>query len=120
MWSNKVEYSTAVGAYCTSYDDKAPFCMQEFSSKKIIKHCFHVNNKKGESGIGYDMIISYDLMIQLGLTTDFNSHFLQWDGATVHRKEKIKFLGKFDLTKREMREVVMQTVEQAFAREATE
>ena len=66
------------------------------------------------------MIIGRDIMVQLGLTAKFNRQVLQWDGTTVHMKEYRKFLGKSDLTKREMREVVMQTSEPASTREATE
>ena len=109
MRSNKVEYSTAAGMYCTTHDVKVPFCMPGFSSSKISNHFFHNDNDKGGSGIGYDMIIVRDLMVQIGLTFNFNCQVLQWDGATVHMKEPRNFLGKSDITKREMREVVMQT-----------
>ena len=50
-------------------------------------------------------------MVQLVLTADFKRQFLQWDGATVHMKESINLLGPSDLTKRKMREVLMQTAE---------
>ena len=60
MRSNKVEYRTAAVVYCTYHDVKLLFCMPEFSSSKIINHRFHVDNDKGESGIGYDMIIDRD------------------------------------------------------------
>ena len=60
--SNNVEYSTAVGMYCTVHDAKVPFFMPEFSSSKIISHRFHVDNNEGESFISYDMIIGCDLM----------------------------------------------------------
>ena len=59
-------------------------------------------------------------MVQLGLTTNFNSQFLQWDGATVHRKKSSNFIGQSDLTKAKMCEVVMQTVEPCSTREANE
>ena len=71
MRSNKVEYSPASGLYCTTHDVKVHFCMPEFSSIKIINHCFHADNDKGESGIGYNMIIVRDLTVQIGLTVDF-------------------------------------------------
>ena len=60
--------------------------MPEFSSSKIITHCFHVDNDKGKSGIGCYMIIGRDLMVQLGLTANFKRQVLQWYGATVHMK----------------------------------
>ena len=59
-------------------------------------------------------------MVQLGLTANFKRKSLQWDGATLYMKAPRNFLGKFDLTKRKMREVVMQTAEPASTKEATE
>ena len=81
--------------------------MPEFSSSKIINNCLRVNNEKGESGIGYYIIIGCELMVQIGLTADLEPQFLKWDGATVHRKERRNLLGQSDLAKGEMREVVM-------------
>ena len=76
MRSNKVEYSTAAGVYRTTRDVKVTFCMLYFSSIKIIIHCFH-DDKKGESGIGYGMIIGRDIMVQLGMTADCKRQVLQ-------------------------------------------
>ena len=59
-------------------------------------------------------------MVQLGLTTDFKHQFLQLNGATVHMKDSISFLGQSNLTKREMHEVEMYNPEPASMREATE
>ena len=85
--------------------------MLESSSSKIINHRFYVDNEKGESGIVYDMIIGRDLMVQLGLKDDFKRQFLQWDGATVRKKETSSLVGQYNLTKRNMPGVVMHTVE---------
>ena len=60
--------------------------MTEFSSSKIIEHRFHVENDKGELGIGYYMIIGRELMIQLGIKDEFKCQVCQWDGATVPMK----------------------------------
>ena len=46
MRSNKVEYITADGVYCTTHYVKVPFYMPEFSSSKIINHFSHVKNGK--------------------------------------------------------------------------
>ena len=62
MRSNKVEYSTAAGLYCTAHDAKVPFCMPEFSSSMIILHHFHVDNNEGEGVILYGIIIGHNLM----------------------------------------------------------
>ena len=51
---------------------------------------------------------------------DFKRKVLQLDGVTVHMKDPRRFIGKSDLTKRKIREVVMQTVEPVFTQEATE
>ena len=77
MRSNKIEYSTSAGLYCTSHDFKVNFGMPELSRSKIIEDRFHVDSDKGESGIGYDMIIGRDLMVQLGLTKNFKRQVLQ-------------------------------------------
>ena len=94
--------------------------MAEFSSRNIINHLFHVDNNKGESGIGYDMKIGRDLMVQIVLTDEFKCQVLQWVGATVHMKEPSGWLGKSDLNKRNMYEVVMQNSEPPSTREATD
>ena len=86
---------------------KYPFACKEFSSSKIINHHFHIDDDKGKSGIGYDMIIGHDLMLQTGIMAKFKRQALQWDGATVHMKEPSSLLCQSDLTKRKMREVVM-------------
>ena len=100
MQSNKVEYITAAGLYCTTHDVKVTFCMLEFSSSKTIHNRFHINNDKGESDIGYDVIIVHNLMVHLGLTSDIKIQSLQWDYKNVHMKDPRSFLGQYDLTKR--------------------
>ena len=120
MQSNKLEYSTAAGVYCTMHDVKVHLCMTYFSSSKIFNHRFHVNNNKGESGIDNDMIIGRDLVVQLGPTTDFKHQVLKWDDTTVHRKEPISLIGKSVLNKCEMRKVVIQNAEPASTIRSTE
>ena len=77
MRSNKWEYSTAAGMYCTTNDVKVPLRISKFYSSKIINHRFHVYNEKGESGIGYAMIIGRDLIVQLGQTAEFKCKVIQ-------------------------------------------
>ena len=120
MRYNTVEYGTDSGMHCLAHDVKVPFYMPDFYSSKMINHCFHVDNEKGELGIGYDMIIRRDLMVQLGLTANFKHQFLQYDGTTLNIKEPRDLLGKSDLNKSDICKVVMQTSEPASTREATE
>ena len=77
MSSNRVEYSTAAVTYCTTHDDKVPFCMPYFYSSKITEQPLHVDNDKVELGIGYAMIIGRDLMVQLDLSAEFKHQVLQ-------------------------------------------
>ena len=106
MRSIKLEYSTSIGLYYTTHGVKITLFIREFSISKIIDHRFHVNDKKGELVIGYDIIIVRDLMVKLGLTSNLNRQLPQWDGITVSMKEPRGLLGKSDLTSREMRVVV--------------
>ena len=78
-----------------------------FSSNKIILYRFHVERHEDELGIGYDMIIFRDLMVHLGLVTNFKVKVLQWDGAVVTMKYPIGLLGQQYLTCDEMNKVVM-------------
>ena len=48
--SNKVDYSTADGMYCTTHYVKVPFCMPEFSISKIINRLFHIESNKRRFG----------------------------------------------------------------------
>ena len=51
-------------------------------------------------------------MVQLGLKDDFGCQILEWDETVISMKDPGNFLGQPDLTKREMREVVMHTSEE--------
>ena len=55
------------------------------------------------------MIIGRYIMVQLGLTSDFNHQQLSWNYAVVLTKQPINFLGKYSLVKYNMSEVVIQT-----------
>ena len=62
------------------------------------------------------MIIVCDLMVQLGLLTDFKHRVLKWDGVTVPMKEPSGILGQIDLTSCDMQDLVIQTSEPVYAR----
>ena len=93
MPSNKVEYITSAGLYFMTHDVKVPFCVPEFYISKIILHLFHFDSNEVKLGIGYDMIIGRDLMVQLGLLGDFKHQVLQLDGVTIPIKEPISMIG---------------------------
>ena len=59
-----------------THDVKVTFFMSEFSSSKIIDSHFHAKNDKFELGIGYEIIIGCDLILQLGLTANFKHQVL--------------------------------------------
>ena len=72
---------------------KVIFRMTEFSSRKIITHCFHVENVQDDAGIGYGMIIGRDLMVKLGLKVEFGRQILEWYKTVIHTKQIEHFLG---------------------------
>ena len=111
MCYNQVEYITAAEPYCTINDAKVPFFMPYFSSSKIISHRFNIDNNECESGISYDTIIGCDLMVHLGILSNFKCQYLQWDGSTVPMKEPRSLLGHIDLRGHKMFKVEMQTAE---------
>ena len=57
IYFNKVKYSTSAVTYCKTHDVKVPYCVPEFSSSKIVLHCFHFDNNEVELLIGYNIII---------------------------------------------------------------
>ena len=67
--------------------------MLEFSIKKILLNHFNVDNNKGELGIGYDMIIVHDVMVQIDLMTNFKHQVLQWDDTAVPTKDPRILIG---------------------------
>ena len=83
--------------------------MPEFYISKIILYSFHVDNNEGELGIDYDIIIGCDLMLKLGLMSDFTRQFLQWYGAAVTMKDPNSFLGEHNLTNCDRHELAIYT-----------
>ena len=69
--SNKFKYIIVSGPYNIAHEVKVPFRMTEISSSKIITPHFHVYNAEDDAGISYDMVIGCDLMVQLGLKSNF-------------------------------------------------
>ena len=67
--------------------------MLEFSIKKILLNHFDVDNNKGELGIGYDMIILHDLIVQIGLMANFKHQVLQWYDTAVPMKDPRILIG---------------------------
>ena len=118
--SNKVEYSRYAGPYCTKHCVKVTFFMPEFYRSRIMVHFFHGDKNESESGIGCDIFINHNLMVQLGLLVCFKNKFLQCDGLTVPIKEPRALIGKTDQTSHNIYEVEIQTAEPVPTRGATE
>ena len=75
----------------------------------MISQRFHVYYNEVYTGIGYDIIIVLELMVQIGRTANFKRKVLQWCGAVVPMKETSIFLGQTDSIRCNMREVTIQT-----------
>jgi hypothetical protein len=59
--------------------------LPEFNLKKQMysSWAFHVDDRS-ESSITYDMIISQDLLGELGIIMNFNDHTVTWDTENWH------------------------------------
>ena len=68
--------------------------MPEFDNKKIIEWTAHVDESTKSKDAMYDMIIGTDLLIELGISLNFNTKVIEWDYATVPMKNKDIFLNK--------------------------
>ena len=76
--ANKFKYNTDAELYTTTHNVKVPFLMLEISIINIITHRFHIYNTQGDEGIGYDISIGRDLMVQLSLKSDFGYQLTEW------------------------------------------
>ena len=99
---------------------KVPYLIPNFSTGKITFHRFNVDSNGGESGIGYDMIVFRELMVQLGLNENFKCQVIKWYDAALPIKEGNSLLGKIYLTGCKTHKVAMQTSEPASTRGATD
>ena len=81
--------------------------MPYFSISKIISHHFHVNKNEGDTDIGYGMIICYNIIVNIGLVDNFKCKVIEWNEDVVPMKDLGNFLGKDNLTKSNIIEVVM-------------
>ena len=117
---NKVEYNTAYWLYKNTHDVKVPFSMPEFSNRKIITHCFHIENAQSGTGIVYEMIIVCELMEQIFLKASFGSQILEWGKTEITTKYPDNFLVQPDLTKCYMGNMVIDNSEPYSTRQTTE
>ena len=88
--------------YCTTHNVNVTFFMPEFSISMIIKICFHVDDNKGDTGIGYAMITGRHLMVQLRIISEYNHKLLDCYDGVVTMKETGNLLGKPNITKRDI------------------
>ena len=95
-------------------DVKVTFCMTYFSSIKIILHLFNVDNNGGLLGIGYDMIIDRDLMVQICLMDNFQFQFMKLDFVGTPIKDPIIMLGQAYLTSYNIIKVEIKNAEPVF------
>ena len=75
--------------------------------QNIITNRFHTEKAQGDSVISYYIIISRDLMVQLGLKTDFGNQIIEWGKTLIPTKDPGIFLVQSYLTKHEIQEGVM-------------
>jgi hypothetical protein len=79
------EWLTKGRTFHTSGKCKMNFILNEFYENKVIEWTLHVDMTS--SPHQFDMIISHDLMSQLGIILDFDGQTMTWDKSTVKMKE---------------------------------
>ena len=82
--SNKTTWSIVGGQFTADKTGLVTFSLLEFNLKKQISWVFHVDDRSKASK-SYDMIISYNLIEQLGiiLNLNFNDKTVIWDTETI-------------------------------------
>ena len=63
---------------------KTHFILSELYPERIIEHTFHLL----PTTTGYDMIISTDLMSELGLKLNFQDACVEWENASMPFKDR--------------------------------
>ena len=77
-------FMTAAGNYNTTHTAKVLFTLPEFSESKILHWDFHLDPETDTQGTGYDMIIGWDLMQELGVLIDFQTtKTVSWEGICI-------------------------------------
>jgi len=95
--------------------------MPEFSASKIINQRFHVDNEEEDMNVGYDMVIGQDLMVKLGLITNYKRKVLIWDEVSVPMRSVYHTDSKPTFSRAEIiKQIMTQTAEQITTQEATE
>ena len=79
--------------------------------EKIIPRHFHVNNSELYQDLCYEIIIDCDLIVNLGLIVDFNNNIIECYGAFLPMKNPLQRLLNPNISKREMKQIVIHTKE---------
>ena len=77
------------------YEVELEFKLSKFCSTKEIKHSFAVDKTSNEHT--YDVIISRDVLNQLGIDILYSNSYLVWNGITIPMKSAANIrLKEFD------------------------
>ena len=85
---NNLKYSRSEGTYCIIYGVNISFFVLYFFSINITTNQFHIDNKYGNIGIFYEMIIGQYLMVQPGLISNIKCNNLECDCASLFMKNE--------------------------------
>jgi hypothetical protein len=78
----QTHFETTVGTFSTHAKAKIQFSLNEFFKKRLIEHVAHVAKDLSN----YDMIISRDLLHELGIDVKFSTKTIEWDGVSIPMK----------------------------------
>ena len=93
--------------------------LTEFSTSKLITHRFHFNDKQKGADIGYDMIISQDIMTKIGLGSCFKRQVLTWEDSLVPMHSAYLVDTKPKISRAEIKQFMLQTEEPIATKEMT-
>ena len=110
------KYATGSGTLTTSSESKIQFSLPEFSDKKKITWTFSVVDSKG---LGYDIILGRDLLLDLKMEISFNKKTVSWEGIDIPMRDFNK-LRRYTLNKKEFKAIIQGSSEPLVTQEATD
>jgi hypothetical protein len=75
------------GQFTTDKTGLVTFSLPEFNLKKLISWRFHVDDRSKLS-CPFDMIIGRDLLVESGITLNFNDNAVTWDTEAITVKDR--------------------------------
>ena len=83
-----MKWNTVGGQFVTNFQREVRFTLPEFSTSKVIQWVCHEDTNTLCRNAQYDIIISADLLSELGIEINFSSQLIMWEGIEIPMKDK--------------------------------